>query len=355
MTTGRDFSSDNAAPAHPKVLEALAAANAGNAPSYGDDPWTARLKERMSELFGRPVWTFPVLTGTAANTIALASMTPPCGAILCHEAAHILVDECGGTELLSGGARLIPLPGEAGRIDPAALEAACAKLEANGFHNHQPAALSLTQATESGTVYPISDIKRLTGIAHARSMQVHMDGARLANAIVRLGCSPAAATIDAGVDALSFGATKNGAAGAEAIVFFDGDLAERAIFLQKRVGHVPSKMRFISAQILAILEGGLWLENARTANAMAARLAAGLRDMGLAPRWPIEINEVFIVLARASADRLRAEGFQFLTWGGEPKPGEKGLHRFVMSFATEADDVDRLLAALASASRTARA
>lgn len=351
MNSAKDFSSDNAASAHPKVLAALAAANEGNVSSYGDDPWTARLKEHMSELFGREVWVFPVLTGTAANTIALSAITPPYGAIFCHEAAHILVDECGGTELLSGGARLMPLPGEEGRINPAALEAAIARLEANGFHNHRPAALSLTQATECGTVYPIAEVKRLAAVAHARGLRVHMDGARIANAVARLECAPAQATIEAGVDALSFGATKNGAVGAEAVVFFDGEPAGRAIFLQKRIGHVPSKMRFISAQLLAMLEGGLWLENARRANAMAARLAAGLPGIGLAPRWPVEINEVFVALPRAAADRLRADGFRFLTWGAEPKPGEMGLYRFVTSFATELQGVDGLLAALEAFSR----
>lgn len=349
MATGKDFSSDNAAPAHPKILEALTAANEGNASSYGDDPWTARLKERMSELFGREVWTFPVLTGTAANAIALATITPPYGAVFCHEAAHILVDECGGAELLSGGARLYPLAGAGGRIDPAAAEALCDRLDANGFHNHQPAALSLTQATESGTIYPIADLKGLIAPARARGMRIHMDGARIANAVARLGCLPAATTAEAGVEVLSFGATKNGAAGAEAVVFFDEALAERAIFFQKRSGHVPSKMRFLSAQLLAMLNGGLWIENAHLANDMARRLASGLAEIGLAPHWPVEINEVFLALSRGAADRLRATGFRFLSWGAEPETGV-GLYRFVTSYATEARDVDQLLAALRSAS-----
>jgi len=349
MATGKDFSSDTAAPAHPRILEALIAANEGNAPSYGDDRWTARLKECMSELFGREVWTFPVLTGTAANAIALATITPPYGAVLCHEAAHILVDECGGAELLSGGARLYPLAGAGGRIDPAPVEALCARLVANGFHNHQPAALSLTQGTESGTIYAIEDLKRLIAPARARGMRIHMDGARLANAVARLGCSPAATTADAGVDVLSFGATKNGATGAEAVVFFNGALAERAIFLQKRAGHVPSKMRFLSAQLLAMLDAGLWLESARAANDMARRLADGLAEIGLAPHWSVEINEVFLTLSRGAAGRLRAAGFQFLSWGPEGETGV-GLYRFVTSYATEARDVDQLLGALRSAS-----
>jgi threonine aldolase len=311
MTTGKDFSSDNAAPAHKAVLAALAKANEGTSPAYGDDPWTAKLKERMCELFGRKVWTFPVLTGTAANAIALATLTPAYGAIFCHEGAHIHVDECGATEMMSGGAKLVPVPGEAGRISLAALELIAARMPKGVMHHNQPAALSLTQGTESGTVYHPEQAAALCMFAHALGLKVHMDGARFANAVVSLGASPAALSVEAGIDVLCFGATKNGALAAEAMIFFDQALAERAIYFQKRAGQVTSKMRFVSAQLLAMLENDLWLDNARHANEMAWRLAEGMAGLGLTPRYPVEINEVFLALPRAAADALRMEGFQF--------------------------------------------
>jgi threonine aldolase len=351
MATGKDFSSDNAAPAHTAILAALAAANEGTSPAYGDDPWTAKLKERMCELFGRKVWTFPLLTGTAANAIALATMTPPYGAVFCHEDAHIRVDECGASEMMSGGARLVPVPGEAGRISLAALERIAARMPKGVMHHNQPAALSLTQGTESGTVYHPPQIAGLSAFAHALGLKVHMDGARFANAVASLSSSPAALSVDAGVDVLCFGATKNGALAAEAMIFFDEALAGRAIFFQKRAGQVASKMRFVSAQLLAMLEHDLWLENARHANQMAWRLAEGVAGLGLNPRYPVEINEVFLALPRAAADALRLEGFQFQVWGPEPEVGA-GLYRFLASFATERADIDRLLAALKSVRKT---
>ncbi len=346
MSTGKDFGSDNAAPAHPAVLAALAKANDSNATSYGDDPWTARLRERMSELFGRKVWTFPTLTGTGANSIALATMTPPYGAIFCHEEAHILVDECGAVEMVSGGARLVPVAGEAGRISLASLEHAVARFPRGVMHNLQPAALSLTQGTECGTLYRPGEIAALAGFARASGLKVHMDGARFANAVASTGASPAALSVEAGVDVLCFGATKNGAMAAEAMVFFDEALADRAIYFQKRGGQVASKMRYVSAQLLAMFENDLWLENARTANARAFELSEGAIELGLTPRYPAEINEVFLPLSASQANRLRAEDFRFLSWGDGG-----GLGRFVTSYATEKKDVDALLVALKAATK----
>jgi threonine aldolase len=348
MTTGKDFSSDNAAAAHPAVMAALARANEGTALGYGGDDLTAKLKDRFSELFGRKVWTFPMLTGTAANAVALATLAPAFGAIFCHEEAHILVDECGATEMMSGGARLVALPGEGGRIDGAALEATAARTPKTVMHNIQPAALSLTQATECGTVYSPADVKRLTGVARKLGLKVHMDGARFANAVVSAGVSPAALSVDAGVDVLCFGGTKNGALAAEAMIFFDEALAETAIYRQKRAGQVASKMRFVSAQLLALLDQDLWLQTARGANACAKALGLGAAELGAQPRYPVEINEVFLTLPHAAAGRLRADGFKFQSWGPELARGV-GLYRFVASFATERQDVDGLLRALKGA------
>jgi threonine aldolase len=348
MATGKDFSSDNAAAAHPHVLAALARANDGTAAAYGEDNLTTQLKERFSELFGRSVFVFPMFTGTAANAVALSVLTPPYGAVFCHAEAHIHVDECGATEMMCGGAKLVPLAGEAGRIAPAAFEAAVARLPKGVMHNPQPAALSLTQATECGTVYSIEQLMKLTTRARAHGLKVHMDGARFANAVASLGVAPAALSVDAGIDVLCFGATKNGALAAEAIVFFDEKLAETTIYRQKRAGQTGSKMRFVSAQLLALIDKGLWLETARTANAMARALSEGAIELGIAPHYPVEINEVFLTLERASADRLRSEGFQFLVWGPEPAAG-LGLYRFVSSFMTERADVDALLLALRAA------
>jgi threonine aldolase len=352
MATGKDFFSDNAAPAHPLVMAALAKANEGTASPYGDDPWTAELKERMCELFGRRVWTFPLLTGTAANAIALATLTPPYGAVFCHENAHIHVDECGASEMMSGGAKLVPVPGEAGRISLTALERVAARMPRGVMHHNQPAALSLTQGTEYGTVYHPSQIAALSAFAHALGLKVHMDGARFANAVVGLSASPAALSVEAGIDVLCFGATKNGALAAEAMIFFDEALAERAIYFQKRAGQAASKMRFVSAQLLAMLDNELWLENARIANQMAWRLAEGAAALGHALRYPVEINEVFLSLPRSAAEGLRMEGFQFQTSGPEPASGA-GLYRFVASFATEPADIDRLLRALKAVPPTA--
>lgn len=345
MSTGKDFTSDNAAGAAPAVIDALARANAGTALAYGDDPYTAELERRLSGLFEHDVTVLPMFTGTAANALALSCMTPPFGAVFCHRGAHIFTSECGAPEFYTGGARLIPLEGDDGRIDPVSFKRALAELGRGIAHHFQPAGLSLTQATESGTIYGLAQIAGLASIAHQAGLKVHMDGARLSNALAAHEASPAEMTWKAGIDVLSFGLTKNGGIAAEAVVFFDPSLAGEARFRQKRAGQVASKMRFVSAQMSALLADGLWLRLARHANAMAKRLASGLSALGIDLVAPAEINEVFAKLDRGAANRLRTDGFHFHSWGTEPERGT-GAYRFVTSFATEPGDVDGLIEAV---------
>lgn len=348
LGTGKDFTSDNAAGAAPGVIEAMVRANAGTALAYGDDPYTAELQVTLAQLFEHDVTVLPMFTGTAANALALSCLAPPFGAVFCHSGAHIFTSECGAPEFFTGGAKLIPLEGDQGRVEPYSFEKALEDLGKGVMHHFQPAALSLTHATESGTLYNPSQIRTLSGIAHSQGLKVHMDGARLANALAAQGLSAADVTWKSGIDVLSFGLTKNGGIAAEAVVFFDVSLAREARFRQKRAGQVASKMRFVSVQLLALLQGGLWLDLARHANTMAKRLASGVSSLGLSIALPAEINEVFIELDRSIANRLRTDGFEFHPWGTEPDQGPC-VYRFVTSFATEPADVDVLIAALKSA------
>src|SRR6266516_1400906 len=293
-----NFASDNAAGIAPEILAAISRANEGAALAYGRDTWTRRVEERFAELFAREAAVFLVPTGTAANALALAHLTPPWGAVLCHAEAHVATDECGAPEFYGGGLKLVGLAGEAGKIAPDTLQRALDAGQWGGPHHVSPTGLSLSQATEAGTIYRPEEIRELAEIAHGRGMLVHMDGARLANALARLNASPAQATWMAGVDALSFGATKGGALAAEAIVFFDPARATNMQERRKRGGQLVSKHRFIAAQIEAYLADGLWLKLARHANAMADRLSDGLARAGLAPVWPVEANEVFVILPR---------------------------------------------------------
>ncbi len=337
-----DFRSDNVTGAHPKILEAVARAAVGPASAYGEDALTGRVVDQVRDLFEAPqAAVFLVATGTAANALALSVMVPPYGAVYGYEESHINVDECGAPEFFSGGAKLVGLPAEHGRLDPAVLAAALDRPN-HGVHHVKPAALSLTQATCDGTVYAPARAAELAAVAHGRGLKVHMDGARFANAIVRLGCTPAEATWRAGVDALSFGATKNGTLGVEAVVLFDPTLAEAFAYRRKRGGHLFSKMRFLAAQMDAYLEDGLWLENAARANAAAARLAEGLAAVpGVTLCHPVEANEVFVAVPESLAAGLEAAGFGFYRW---PVPGRCVL-RLVTAFDTREDDVDRLIAA----------
>jgi len=338
-----NFNSDNVAGAAPEILAALAAANHGAAASYGEDPITTRLEARFRDLFEHDVAVFPVATGTAANALCLAACVPPWGVTYCHREAHIACDECGAPEFYSGGAKLALLDGAHGKLAPATLADALANGGAGVVHQAQPAAVSLSQATECGAVYQPAEIAALAEIAHAHGCKLHVDGARFANALVTLGCSPAAASWRAGIDLLSFGATKNGALAAEAIVVFDPALAETIGYRRKRAGHLFSKMRFLSAQLDAYLEDELWLRNARHANAMASRMASGLAALdnrGVALVHPVEANELFVRLPEPVRHGLAEDGFLFHGWG----PPADRVVRLVTAWSTEPADVDKLIA-----------
>ena len=342
----RNFTSDNVAPAAPAILAAVHEANTGFAPSYGADPLSARLQALASAVFEKEVAIFPVSTGTAANALALAQLVPPFGAVYCHETAHIATDECGAPEMFTGGAKLIGLPAADGKIRPESLSAAIAHALDLGVHHVKPAALSVTQATEWGTVYQPAEIAALAAVAREHGLGVHMDGARFANALAHLGCTPAEATWKSGIDVLSLGATKNGALCAEAVVFFDAGRAADFARRRKRAGHLWSKMRFLSAQLVAYLHEDLWLAHARHANAMAAALAAGLAQVrGARLLQPVEANELFVALPEATVAALEQAGFQFYRWPFEGLADAVAI-RLVTSYATHAADVAELIAAL---------
>jgi len=335
-----NFASDNTAGVAPEILDAIRAADEGTARPYGADAVSMRLEARFAEVFEHEVAVLPVATGTAANCLGLAAVTPPWGAIYCHEDAHIATDECGAPEFYTAGAKLITLPGEHGKLAP---ELVAEKIQGKGVvHNVQPAALSITQETEAGTVYRAAEIAALSAFTRRHGIALHMDGARFANAVAALGCAPAAITWRAGVDVLAFGATKNGAICAEAVVFFDRARAEELGYRRKRAGHLISKMRYIAAQLEAYLKDDLWLRNARHANAMASRLGAGLaRIKGARLVHPVEGNEVFVELPEPVIAALGQAGFGFYRWGAEP------VLRLVASFNTKPEDVDSLLATTA--------
>jgi threonine aldolase len=336
-----NFISDNAYGAAPEIIAAVAQANSGAAGSYGDDEITARVTRRFCEIFGREVAVFPVVTGTAANSLSLATISPPHGAIFCHEDSHIAVDECGAPEFFTGGAKLVPLKGAGAKVTPDAIERALVRYQ-GGVHSPLPSAISITQATERGTVYRRDEIAALSALARRESMALHMDGARFANALVHLNCSPAEITWKAGVDVMSFGATKNGALCAEAVIFFNPDLVRDFEYRRKRGGHLLSKMRFISAQLEAYLTNDLWLRQARAANALAQRMAAGLSEIAdVELVEPVEANEVFVRLRNSTVQKLRDAGAIFYDWD-VPESGTTTI-RLVLSFLTPVEDVDRYI------------
>jgi threonine aldolase len=337
------FTSDNASGVAPEILQALAEANSGPAMPYGADAITQRVSARLAEVFETEVTVFPVATGTAANSLSLSVMVPPYGAVYCHELAHIHVDECGAPEFYTGGAKLVPLAGAHGKFDAQTLSAAIEG--AGNVHAVQPAAVSITQASEAGTIYTPAEIAALSEVARANGLGLHMDGARFANALVAGNHSPAELTWKSGVDALSFGATKNGALGAEAVVLFKPALADTFAYRRKRGGHLFSKMRFLSAQIEAYLRDDLWLRNARHANAMAGQLASGLGKIsGVGLCHPVEANEIFARMPEAMIAGLQAKGFVFYRWGA-PAACEV---RLVTSFETDPKDVAAFVSAAAS-------
>jgi threonine aldolase len=347
-----DFASDNTCGASQPILDAVLAANKGATPAYGEDPFSAEAIARLGEVFETKIACFLAPTGTASNALALASLCPPWGAVFCHQEAHVLDDECGAPEMFTAGAKLVGVPGRAGKIAPRDLLATLANFPRGVIKTVQPAALSLSQATECGTIYSCAELAELTAIAHGAGLGVHMDGARFANALAALGCSPAEMSWKAGVDILSFGATKNGALACEAVIFFDPAKAANFLYQRKRAGHALSKGRFLGAQMCAYLADGHWLELAKTANAHAARLAEGLaRTPGVRLPWPREANEVFAILPREIDAALKKAGAIYYPWSlrsFDPEvapPGEgETFVRLVTSFATPPSDVERFLA-----------
>jgi threonine aldolase len=350
-----NFASDNTAGVAPAILEAIARAADGQVLSYGDDALTARVEHRLADLFEHEVAVFLVPTGTAANALALAQLTPPWGAVLCHAESHIATDECGATEFYGGGIKLITLPGEGCKIAPTTLQTALACGPWGGPHHVTPGVVSLSQATECGTSYRASEIRQLAEIAHGYDVAVHLDGARFANALVRTNATPAEITWRAGVDVLSFGATKGGALAAEAVIFFDPARTHGMQERRKRGGHLLSKHRFLAAQFDAYLDGDLWLDLARQANGMADRLATGLAAVGIKPAWPVEANEVFVPLSNEADRRLKAAGALYHPWyigslpAGYVIPVDATLVRLVTSFSTREEDVDRFVGFAGSA------
>ncbi len=334
--TGWNFCSDNVAGASPAILEALTRAGTGAVMPYGADPLTAKVEARLCEIFETDMIAYLVATGTAANSLSLSAMCPPYGAIYCHPESHANLDECNAPEFFTGGAKLVTIDGADGKIDAAALETALAAGWAGVEHHAQPAAVSLTQASEAGTLYTADALAAISEVCRAHGLGLHVDGARFANALVALDCSAADISWRAGVDVLSFGATKNGALAAEAVLFFRSGLTEGFRFRRKRAGHLFSKMRFLSAQMDAYLEGDLWLGNARHSNAMARRMADGLAGIaGAEFLYTVEANELFVHMPAALREGLEEDGFKFYAWA----PGGPECVRLVTAFDTDADAV----------------
>jgi threonine aldolase len=330
------FFSDNAAAVCPEVMAALDAANSLDT-AYDGDRWSMRLDSAFSELFETEVTALWVATGTAANSLALAALVPSYGSIVCHRDAHIQNDECGAPEFYTHGAKLLLGEGKGAKLTPETVTALLATVR-DDVHQAQPAALSITNATEYGLVYSPEEVAALGELARARGLGFHVDGARFANAVVGTGASPADLTWRSGVDALSFGFVKNGGMSAEALIFFGTEHRQATLFRRKRAGHLLSKGRFMAAQILAMLEGDVWLRNARAANEAAARLAAAA---GSRLVLPVEANELFIRVTPDEAQRLRDQGFDFYDWG----PGEA---RLVTAWDTDSAHADALAQAIRS-------
>ena len=336
------FASDNAAPAHPAIIEALARANVGIAPSYGADEWTARAEKLLREVFETDCAVLLVPTGTAANAISLAALTPSWGAVFCHKLAHIAQDEAGAPEFYTGGAKLLLLDGPSSKLEPAALDAEAAKYSRERVHGAQPFAVSISQCTESGAIYAPAEIAALSQVCRKHGLKLHMDGARFANALVHAGATAAELSWKAGIDILSFGATKNGALGSEAIVCFDKAAAASLPHLRKRAGHLFSKHRYLAAQMVGYLENGLWLDCARHANAMGASLAETLRTAGAEIVHPVDANMIFARLPRAQAKALRDAGVAF----HPSMPDGEGAYRLVASWATSKEEIEMVRKAL---------
>ncbi len=339
-----NFASDNWAGAAPEIIDAITRANDGPAPAYGGDELTRRVEARFCEIFERDCKVYFVATGGAANGLALSVMTPPYGMIVCHEESHIQMDECAGPEFFTGGAKLLPVAGPAGKLTPQAVTKALKGFPERPPHGAPASVLSLTQATECGAVYSADELKALCDTAHQAGLKVHLDGARFANAVAATGASPAALSCDAGIEVLCVGGTKNGCLAAEAIVFFDPDQAQDFEFRRKRAGHLWSKMRFIAAQFDAYLKDGLWLRLATHANARARELSLGLSTIdGVEVSYPTEINEVFVTFPDGAAEKLKEQGAEFYPWVTPGDPAAGRMNRLITSFRTSAEDVQQFL------------
>jgi threonine aldolase len=341
----QEFASDNTAGICPEAAAALVQANADSAPSYGDDEWTCRLCDGVRRLFEIDCDVFLVFNGTAANALALAQLCQPFHSIVCRENAHIENDECGACEFYTGGSKLIPTPGPNGKIDLSEVEAAL--LRQHELHSHKPRVLSLTQATELGTVYAANEIRKISAFVKKHGMLLHMDGARFANAVAALRCAPREITWQAGVDALSFGGTKNGLAAGELVIFFNKQHADFE-YRAKQGGHLASKMRFLAAPWLALLENDVWLKNARRANDAALKLADGLRDCGIEIVFPVESNAVFVRLDAMIARKLREHGWDFY------KFIEPDVYRLMCAWSTNDEAITALLSDYGSCVSSAR-
>ncbi|MER0238723.1 low specificity L-threonine aldolase [Fulvimarina sp. MAC8] len=344
-----NFASDNWSGAHPAINESIARASAGMAAAYGASDLDKAVERRFDELFEREVAVFFVGTGTAANSLAFASVNRPGGVVMCHREAHVIEDECGAPEFFTHGARMAPVDGPDGKIDPANLERELARFKPDFVHAGQPMAVTISQPGEAGTIYTASEVEAIAAITHKRGLTLHMDGARFANALSATNMSPAEMTWKLGVDILSFGATKNGCWCAEAIVVFDPEKATQFPFIRKRGAQLFSKTRFVAAQFTAYLEDDLWLRLADHSNAMADRLREGLDASANARQaWATKSNEVFAVFGKAQAEALRAEGAVFYDWNAPhgmhdlTSPDEM-LARLVTSWSTEPADIDHFL------------
>ncbi|PLK27895.1 low specificity L-threonine aldolase [Novosphingobium sp. TH158] len=330
------FMSDNAARVHPKVWAAMQAADAPDSP-YDGDALSRRLDSLFADLFGRPCTVLWTATGTSANCLALAPMVPPHGGVVCHREAHIEMDEAGAPGFYLHGAKLMLAEGEGAKLTPSAIAAVIDPIR-NDVHQVQPHAISITQASEYGCAYRPAEVAAIGRFAHERGLRLHMDGARFANAVSFLGCTPDEACGSGAVHALSFGFVKNGGMGAEAIVFFEDGLADVVRYRRKRAGHLQSKGRFLAAQIVAMVEDGLWLDNARAANAAAQELGAACAGRLL---HPVEANELFVRMTAAEREALRAQGFSFYDWGDDAA-------RLVTSWSSDAAHVSALARAVAA-------
>jgi threonine aldolase len=333
------FASDNTSGVCPEVLAAIAAESARYGPAYGDDRRSSELVDTLSEVFERPVGVYPVATGTAANSLSLTALNPPWGGVICHQEAHIAVDELAAPSAIGGGLTLLPLAGDHGKLTPEVVDDAFVRRE-NGVHTVPITGLSITQVTETGTCYGVDELVALAEVATRRGLRIHMDGARFANAVVATGASPAELTWRHGVDLLSFGATKGGALAAEAIVSFDPSLDELIQRHRKRFGHLLSKQRLAAAQILGWVTDGVWLRHAAHANRLAARLGAGLDAAGMALSGPVEANMAFVRMTDDQAAALRSAGASFYTQVVDPGLAEA---RFVTSWSSSESEVDDLI------------